>query len=80
MDLPPGFEGKFSNGKVCKLKKSSYGLKQSPSAWFERFAKSLLKFSYHQSQRDHTLFIKQSLEKKIVGLIIYIDDIIVHWR
>ena len=54
-----------------------YGLKQSPWAWFERFTKSLLKFDYHQNQGDHALFIKQSPEKKITALIVYIDDIIV---
>ena len=57
--------------------KSLYSLKRSPQAWFERFAKSLLKFGYHQSPGDHTLFIKQSPEKKITALIVYVDDIIV---
>ena len=52
-------------------------MKQSPRSWFERFAKSPLKFYYHQSQRDHVLFIKQSLEKKITIFIIYVDNIIV---
>ena len=32
MDLPPSFEGKFRNGKVCGLKKLPYGFKQSPHA------------------------------------------------
>ncbi|RVW17867.1 Retrovirus-related Pol polyprotein from transposon RE1 [Vitis vinifera] len=32
MDPPPGFDEHFGS-KVCKLKKSLYGLKQSPRAW-----------------------------------------------
>ena len=40
MTLPPGFE-EGRGDKVCKLKKSLYGLKQSPRAWFDRFSKVL---------------------------------------
>ena len=32
MDLPLGFNEEWSNGKVHKLKKPLYGLKQSPQA------------------------------------------------
>ncbi|RVW60445.1 Retrovirus-related Pol polyprotein from transposon TNT 1-94 [Vitis vinifera] len=43
MDLPPGcMVSEKQCQKVCKLKKSLYGLKQSPRAWFERsFTKRL---------------------------------------
>ena len=54
MNIPPRFEGNTSN-KVCKLKKALYWLKQSPRAWFERFAKVMKEFGYKQSQDDHTL-------------------------
>jgi hypothetical protein len=37
MKIPPGFANNQTSGKVCKLKKSLYGLKQSPHAWFGRF-------------------------------------------
>lgn len=43
MDLPPGFEKEFGNGKVCRLVKALYGLNQSPRAWFERFSKVVKK-------------------------------------
>lgn len=36
MEPPPSFNENFG-GKVCKLKKSLYRLKQSPRAWFEKF-------------------------------------------
>ena len=74
MDIPPGLNVK--NNRVCRLGKSLYGLKQSPIAWFGRFTKTMIKYGYHQSQGDHTLFIKRSFGK-ITVLIVYVDDIIV---
>ncbi|RVW31842.1 Retrovirus-related Pol polyprotein from transposon TNT 1-94 [Vitis vinifera] len=49
MNIPPGFEGNMGN-KVCKLKKTLYKLKQSPRAWFGRFAKVMTDFGYKQNQ------------------------------
>nr|GEZ43937.1 putative reverse transcriptase, RNA-dependent DNA polymerase [Tanacetum cinerariifolium] len=37
MEAPPGFSEHFKLGEACRLKKSLYGLKQSPRAWFGRF-------------------------------------------
>lgn len=76
MDLPPGFEGKFGEKKVCRLKKSLYGLKQSPRAWFDRFGKVVKLQGYVQSQADHTMFYKHSSERRVAILIVYVDDII----
>ncbi|RVW76419.1 Retrovirus-related Pol polyprotein from transposon RE1 [Vitis vinifera] len=76
MSLPPGFEESFGVGKVCKLKKSLHGLKQSPRAWFERFGKVIKHYGYTQSQADHTMFYKHSYEGKVAILIVYVDDIV----
>ena len=77
IDLPPRCSGpKGLNQKVCKLKKSLYGLKQSPREWFEKFTKIMSFFCYNQSNLDHTLFIKKG-QGKIIVLIIYMDDMIV---
>ena len=47
MDLPQGcMILEVHCRKVCKLKKSLYGLKQSPRAWFGRFTKSMRSFGY----------------------------------
>ncbi|KAH9751535.1 hypothetical protein KPL71_014332 [Citrus sinensis] len=75
MNAPPGFEDKF-RGKVCKLKKSLYGLKQSPRAWFERFTRFVRKEGYSQGQSDHTMFVKHTDGGKMAVLIVYVDDII----
>ncbi|WJZ92842.1 hypothetical protein VitviT2T_011817 [Vitis vinifera] len=77
MDLPPGcmvLEKQCQ--EVCKLKKSLYGLKQSPRSWFGRFTKSMRAFGYHQSNLDHTLFLKKQ-HGKITILIVYVDDMVV---
>jgi len=75
MDCPPGFEKKFGS-QVCKLKKSLYGLKQSPRAWFEKFTQFVKKQEYTQGQADHTLFTKSGQNGMITVLIVYVDDII----
>uniref|UniRef100_A0A2N9GQ49 Reverse transcriptase Ty1/copia-type domain-containing protein n=1 Tax=Fagus sylvatica TaxID=28930 RepID=A0A2N9GQ49_FAGSY len=76
MSLPPGFEERLGVDKVCRLRKSLYGLKQSPRAWFERFGRAVRRHGYCQSQADHTMFYKHSKEGKIAILIVYVDDII----
>ncbi|CAL9003229.1 unnamed protein product [Prunus brigantina] len=76
MDPPPGIPVTSKEGMVCKLRKSLYGLKQSPRAWFGRFAASMRKSGYVQSNSDHTLFLKRR-KGRLTALIIYIDDMIV---
>ena len=61
---------------VCKLRRSLYGLKQVPRAWFEKFRSTLLSFSFTQSQYDSSLFLHTSTSG-IVILMVYVDDIII---
>uniref|UniRef100_A0A6N2MWL7 Reverse transcriptase Ty1/copia-type domain-containing protein n=1 Tax=Salix viminalis TaxID=40686 RepID=A0A6N2MWL7_SALVM len=76
MDLPLGAKQKSSRrNEVCQLKKSLYGLKQSPWAWFGRFSSTMKEFGYKQRNSDHTLFIKHK-EGKITTLIVYVDDMV----
>ena len=76
MTLPPGFCKEKEETRVCKLKKSLYGLKQSPRVWFDRFAKVIKNQGYQQGQSDHTMFFKQSNNGRMTILIVYVDDII----
>ncbi|GAA0171589.1 transmembrane signal receptor [Lithospermum erythrorhizon] len=73
MIQPPGFEDKTN--KVCKLKKSLYGLKQSPRAWFDKFSNEVKTHGFRQSQADHTLLTK-SIGKDSKTIFVYVDDII----
>lgn len=62
---------------MCKLKKSLYGLKQSPRAWFKRLCSVMKQLGYMQSQADHSLFVKHSSEGKKSILLVYVDDMII---
>ena len=53
IDIPPDFENVMTEGKVCRLKKSLYGLKLSPRVWFERFTHAMCRYWFKQSQVDH---------------------------
>ncbi|RVW80146.1 Retrovirus-related Pol polyprotein from transposon TNT 1-94 [Vitis vinifera] len=76
MDIPAGLETTSNFNKVCRLRKSLYGLKQSPRAWFERFTKVVKGYGFVQCQSDHTLFMKHFPEGKLAIIIVYVDDII----
>ena len=76
MKLPPGYY-KSEDSVVCKLKKSIYGLKQSPKAWFDKFLGSLRDMGYYQCYNDHALFIKRGASGKVSILLVYVDDIII---
>ncbi|KAM1895745.1 hypothetical protein ACFX13_044458 [Malus domestica] len=77
MDLPPGCNDPDTHKqKVCRLRKSLYGLKQYPRAWFGKFTKSMRAFGYRQSNWDNTLFLKRQ-NGKVTALIVYVDDMVV---
>lgn len=64
MIIPPRFESKTIANKLCRLKKSLYGPKQSPRAWFHMFTKVLKENGYMQCQSDHTMFVKPLMKDK----------------
>ena len=74
MELPLRFDEARIHRKACKLRKSLYGLKQSPQAWFGRLTKAIRQQGYQQAQFDHTLFYRRK-KGKILILIVYVDDI-----
>ena len=73
MDQPQGF---VQGDMVCKLKKSLYGLKQSPRAWYEYIHAFFVKEGLIRSHVDHSLYVVQS-STHIVIVIIYVDDLII---
>jgi hypothetical protein len=74
MDQPPGFKLEGETHKVCRLRKSLYGLKQSPRAWFARLSYIMISLGYVQTHSDHTVFVRRG--ENVCVLIVYVDDII----
>lgn len=75
MELPPE-HSKGKEGKVCRLLKSLYGLKQASRQWYAKFSEFILKQGFTQYKANYSLFIK-SQGKSFTTLLIYVDDIIV---
>ena len=51
---PPS--GLNTQGRVCRLRKSLYGLKQASRQWFDKLSSFLSSIGFTQSQLDHSLF------------------------
>jgi len=75
--IPPGFvaQGECAK-KVCKLKKSLYGLKQSSKTWFRCFASVIQEFDLCRSEKDHSVFWQIQYGKRIL-LVVYVDNILI---
>lgn len=66
---------KCETGKVLKLKRSLYGLKQSSKCWNDEINSYLLELGFVRSENDFCLYSK-TYENEKVYLLIYVDDII----
>jgi Reverse transcriptase (RNA-dependent DNA polymerase) len=75
MNVPPGHKLENIPNLACRLKKSIYGLKQSPRAWYGKLSQFLISCNFKVSDADNSLFIK-FLENCIVVILVYVDDII----
>lgn len=71
MKQPVGFSD--NTNKVCKLRKSLYGLKQSSRCWNQKFKDFIEKFGFKSSKADPCVFVKLD-ETNTVILCIYVDD------
>jgi len=77
MQIPLGLESPNTSNMVSRLRKSLYGLKQSPRVWFDRLTKVVKQDGFAQCQTDHTLSVKHFVNGKIALFIVYVDDVVI---
>ncbi|GJS02338.1 retrovirus-related pol polyprotein from transposon TNT 1-94 [Tanacetum coccineum] len=74
MRQPPGYE---QGNKVCLLKKSLYGLKQSPRQWYRRFDEYMLSNEFKRNNYDSCVHYKSYAPGEYIYLLLYVDDMLI---
>ncbi|GJV24487.1 retrovirus-related pol polyprotein from transposon TNT 1-94 [Tanacetum coccineum] len=75
MKIPPGFSSQKS-GKVCRLQKSLYGLRQASRNWFAKLPMALKSYDFVQSLSDYSLFTLRRGNTHL-NVLVYVDDLII---
>ena len=73
---PPGFLDNDNPGKVLRLHKALYGLRQAPRAWNAKLDSTLLSLKFKHCASEHGMYTHDHSEQRlIVG--VYVDDLII---
>jgi Reverse transcriptase (RNA-dependent DNA polymerase) len=75
MIQPMGCEDPNNVSKLCKLKRSIYGLKQASRSWNKRFDKEIKEFGFIKYDEEPCVY-KRFSGSIIIFLILYVDDIL----
>jgi len=78
VEQPVGLVVKGEKEKVCRLKKALYGLKQAPRAWNSRIDGYLSQKGFTRCPYEHALYVKKSLQGRVMFVCLYVADILFH--
>ena len=76
MDQSDGFVANGQEGKVCKLLKSLYGLKQASKQWHEKFDRTLTSAGFVVIEADKCVYYRYGEDEGVI-LCLYVDDILI---
>ncbi|KAH9668238.1 hypothetical protein KPL70_021339 [Citrus sinensis] len=76
MSQPEGYEDPKKKNCVCLLKKSLYGLKQSPRQWYLRFNEFMVSNGFMRCNYDCCVYFKKINTSVYVYLLLYVDDML----
>ncbi len=77
MSRPEGFVILGMKNHVCLLKKSLYGLKQSPRQWYKRFDTFMVCNGFIRSSYDSCVHHKKLSDDSFVYLLLHVDDMLI---
>ena len=77
MEQPEGFSQPGQEHLVCKLKKSLYGLKQSPRQWYKRFDSYMIRIDYRRCEYDCCVYVRSLDDGPSIFLLLYVDDMLI---
>ena len=75
MKQPKGFTTKGKKELVYKLKKSLYGLKQSPRMRYQKFDTYIQGLGFVRSKVDQCVYYKQ-VSEHFIYVVLYVDDML----
>jgi hypothetical protein len=73
---PAGFIVIGQEGKVLRLMKALYGLRQAPWAWNSKLDNTLKKMNFIQSEHEHAMY-RRSYGGDVLLIGVYVDDLVI---
>ena len=75
MVQPEGYMDEEHPDYVCHLKRSLYGLKQSPRMWNQTIDKFMLELEFKKCEPDHCIYVKRD-DQDMILVALYVDDLV----
>jgi len=76
---PVGYGKVVDSNNVFRLKKSLYGLKESPRNWYECFNNFIFKLGFERNKFDYCLYSTKNNVSRIF-IILFVDDLLICGR
>jgi hypothetical protein len=76
IEQPLGYVEIDNKGKVYKLKKTLYGLKQTLRAWNTRIDRYFQENRFEKCPYEHAIYVKKEADGSTLFVCLYVDDLI----